>query len=531
MTDDIRIKQANNAQRIANENITKSLFGSDFSIVTPKTMLSVGGKLRDKLFEYPIIPGAMWVYQQLVSSREWVISGHPRTLPRAVEFIQKAQAINTNTGFVEYGFENVLKRMALDFIAVGRITLAVSGSKSNYHLEYLDPVRLSFDRSYNKNSGIKGVYSNPVKPNDTVWRYVEGVTFKAKDVVVSHSMPIGDSQFIAPFTYLLPVANLAWLIQQHDTAALDGRKIRDILLVGNASIENAIRDAINTQIALWSGANPEEVGIPVIQVNNLSGGPISNNVSRLGISEIPEAFNRTDFIFYYVNQIASVFGLALRHFWNDERTTNKALEVVQEQRQQQKGPAYFVRSMQRLINSSGFLDTFTHVGKVPKFGFIEEVDTNSLLERAEVMKSNSEALEKLVSVFGAYIDPEDYFAWMQSVGVFPYELKLSKTKRSVDAVNPDSFNTIGQDGVRVGSSEPLISTSPSSISNSSSNTVAGRLDSDFNPADNFKKELDYDEITMDSNGHIVDRRRKVFSIHDVIRPLIAKELELPDFNL
>lgn len=527
MIDDIRLKQAERARQLANENITKSLFNLDLPTAAPKIMLSVGGKLRDKLFEYPIVPGAMWVYQQLVSSREWVISGHPRTLPRAIEFIQKSQAINTSTGLVEYGFENILKRMALDFIAIGRITLAVAGSKSNYHLEYLDPVRLSFDRSYSRSPGAKGAYNNPVKPNDIVWRYVEDVTFKAKDVVVSHPMPVGDSLFVAPFTYLLPVANLAWLIQQHDTAALDGRKIRDILLVGNASIENAIRDAINTQIALWGGANPEEVGIPVIQVNNLSGGPISNNVSRLGISEIPEAFNRTDFIFYYVNQIASVFGLALRHFWNDERTTNKALEVVQEQRQQQKGPAYFVRSMQRLINGSGFLEPFTHVGKTPKFGFIEEVDTSSLLERSAVMKANSEALEKLVTIFGAYIEPEDYFAWMQSVGVFPYELKLSKAKRSVDAVNPDSFNTIGQDGVFIGSSDPLISTSPNQ---SASNT--GKLGKvEHGTEENFDKELDYDEVSMDSNGHIVDRRRKVFGIKDVIKPLIAKELELPDFNL
>ena len=517
-----REQQLENAQKWASANIAKSLLfaNGDYSAPTPKTMLTVGGKLRDDIFKYPIIPGAMLVYQQLVSSREWVVSGHPRAIGKLLDFFNRAQTVNTATGFVEYGFEALVKRLALDYITIGRISFAARNKQKNFVLEYLDPVSLSFERS--KAFG----YSSPVPENELVWRYVDNVRLSAKQVVVHHPLPVGSSGFLAPIAHILPVANLAWLLQQHDTASLDGRKIRDILVVGSPSLENAIRDAINVQIALYSGANPEEVGIPVIQVNNVSGGPIADQVTRLGISEIPEAFDRTDFTFYYVNQIAAVFGLALRHFWNDERTTNKALEVVQEQRQQQKGPASFIRTLQRLINNSGWLDHFDQ-GYTPRFGFIEEVDTSSLLERAEVMKRTSEALERFAKVFGAYIDPQDYFAWMQSLGVFPFELKLSGVVDEVEAMHSDLLNTIGTDAV-IGPSEPLVSKTPNLSVNS--NEDAEDEPKTTKPKRKFYEPM-YGEIVVNSNGEILDRRVKSFSIPDAIRPHILKELKnIPDFK-
>lgn len=379
------------------------------------------------------------------------------------------------------------------------------------YLEYLDPIKLKFGRSEKfgdkVTAGMNASYSNPVKPAEKVWEY-EGGWMRDEDVFIHHPIPIGAGRFTAPLLQLIPTAVLAWLIREHDSASLDGRKIRDVIFVGNLAMFDAVKDAITTTAALWAGANPEELGgIPVVEVNNPNGQPMENFFARLGISNIPESFDREEFIFRYVNEISSAIGLALRHFWNNEKTTNKALEVVQEQRQQQKGPAIFVRSEQRLINNSGMLKQF---GKEVRFGFQEETDASSMKERAEVLKLHAEAIEKIATVLGVAIKPESMVSFMQYLGALPNEIEL------FDLEQPFVMSTPGQevnaDGEVTDSSDP------------EPTTDAGQRNSD--PEDNFQKSyLDYDEVTMDSEGKILSRRRKVWQFHKVLEHEVAKRVK------
>jgi hypothetical protein len=359
-------------------------------------------------------------------------------------------------------------------------------------------------------AGVNATYSNPVKPHEKVWEY-EGKWIRDEDVHLHHPVPIGGSRFTAPILHIIPTAVLSWLIREHDTASLDGRKIRDIIFVGNLAMFDAIKDAINTTAALWAGASPEELGgIPVVEVNNPNGQPMENFFARLGISNIPDSFDREEFIFRYVNEISSALGLALRHFWNNEKTTNRALEVVQEQRQQQKGPAIFVRSEQRLINNSGMLKQF---GNSVRFSFQEETDTSSMKDKAEIMRLHAEAIEKIATLIGAQVKPESLVSFMQSLGMLPNEIEMFDFTQPLVAVTPGQ--EINSEGEVTDSSDPEVGTNPDQRNDS--------------PEDNFGKSskgyLDYDEVTMNGEGEILSRRRKVWHFHEVLEHEVAKTVE------
>lgn len=470
-------------------------------------MLALGANLRNEsIWQYPILPGALQVFQQLASSREWTVSGTPQAVPRVVEWLHNTQTMDIQTGYVYYGFETFLQRRSMDYNIVGMTAMTCEKNRSEKPaiLEYTDPTLLRFSRPRHR-LRIGGEV-RPVKPNERVWWYANSRRLRARDVAVHHPFPIGSQRFISPIVYLLPTAMLAWLVRESDLAAVDGRKMRDILLVANPQLESAIEEAITTQAALWSGANPEKVGIPIIPMNYSGSTPVRDLFARLGLSDIPESFNREEFIFYYVNEIASALGLALRHFWNNEKTTNRALEVVQEQRQQQKGPSSFIRSEQRLINNSGFLDQFTEGDKIVRFAFIEETDASSMKNRAEVMKLFAEALEKVASVFGGSVDLESYVAWMQSEGVLPNELSLI-------GINPELVRE-NEDNITNKPGEATV------VSDEQTTTLPGSHDTD-----STEKVLDYDEIRMDSEGKIIDRRKRIFSINKVVRETVRNDMQ------
>lgn len=477
--------------------------------VIPTTMLTSGREIRDvKIWKLPILPEALIVYQQLASSREWSISGSVKYAQRALEGLQRAITINPSNGYVHFGFEDFTKRRILDYLAVGRTTFTYNSNRNT--IEYLDPTRLTFQSNMKDSKQRYG----GVADNAPVWRYANERTLRFKEVIINHPFPIGTDYFIAPVVTVLPTAILAWLMREHDKAAIDGRKIRDILFVGSPQMQVALENAVNISAALYTGASTDDVGIPVVEVSNPSGGKIQDMIGRLGISEIPDSFNREEFIFQYVNEIAAALGLALRHFWNNERTTNRALEVVQEQRQQQKGPSSFIRTEQRLINESGILEQISDSKKKLRFAYIEEVDTASQKDKAEVLEKNAQALKTLYDIFGASIDPTEYLRWMQSMGVVPFDLKLSlpdKMPAAETTLTPEgNMNTEGE--TTVASDE----TDTSAPTNSS--------------ADNFRKTkqappIEDDEITIDMHGKIVDYRRKAFTVERVMTNLIKVEVE------
>lgn len=461
-------------------------------------MMKYARHLRDiQLWQFPIIGGAVLVYQQLSAGREWQITGKIKPSLRAVEFLNNTKVVTTS-GMTYTGLDEFEKRRSLDNVAVGRVAFAY---KKNWKaIEYLDPTVLT--------PGIvqNGTTSSPVKPNEMAWQYHDGRNFRANEIFMYHAIPLGAGDlFIAPLAFIVPTAMLAWLVREHDLAAVDGRKIRDVLVVGSEQLAESIKDAIQTSVALWAGEDASKVGVPVVTINNMSGIPVENHFARLGLANIPESFNRREFVFDYVNQIAGTLGISLRHFWNEESTTNRALEEIQEQRQLQKGPSFFVRTEERQINRSGVLNQF---GKV-HFSFIEEVDTASQKVNAEVLKLTAEALEKIAAVFGASLSLEGMLAWMQAIRVLPSDLELLATGAGDGAVineNPDEQPIPQEEGESI---TPETGESPQQTAKKSG-------------------VLDYDEVAVDSNGRVVNRRQKIFSVVKHLKGLIEQEESLEE---
>lgn len=443
-----------------------------------ESTLLAGRKLRDqRLWDFPILPAAVVTYIELASSREWAISGKPRAVARAVDLINNSRSVELATGRVDYGFESFLQRRALDHIALGR-TVFVKPTKQRMYLEYLDAsyLRMEYDNA-----------------NRLVMVYEDGRVFDLDELVFHHAVPVGTSNFIAPLQTLAPIAMLAWLVREHDTAKLDGRKLRDIIFVANADMIESVEQAIQQMAALWSGADPSQVGgVPLVEINNPSGTPLANYVYRLGLSEIPESFDRKQFTDEYVNQIAGTLGLALRHFWNNEKTTNRALEEVQEARQQQKGPAMFVRTEQRLYNNRGIFDDVLPNGSV-RFAFIEETDTNSQLTHARVLYNTVLAMEKIQKVFGASIDLEAYLAWMQSIHMLPNDLRLVTGNPQSDLHTSDL--SLYQEDAEIQATTDLRP------------PITG---------------LKYDEVMLDRDGRVLERRLKTFKAVDLVKPHVVQ---------
>lgn len=443
-----------------------------------RQMLQFGREIRDVyLWQYPLLPGAVYTYQQMASGREWKVSGkNERGVAAAVEWLNSAQSIN-HDGVIDYGMEQFIRRRVLDYLCVGRTSFYWEQGKP---LRYLDPVFLSYDLDNRK---WQNSFTNEEYP--------------VENLVINHPIPMGNSgYFLSPISFIIPTAMLAWLIREHDNAAANGRKIRDIIIVRGSELATQIANAVQTSVALWSGADPSKNDIPVVFTETLDNVPVKDMITRLGIANIPENFNREGFQFEYVNEIGATTGLAIRHFWNSEKATNRALEEVQEARQSQKGPSAFVRSEQRLINQSGCLEQF---GRNVRFGFIEEVDSQSQESRAKVIKLYSEALEKFALVFNGKVNGNAFLAWLQSEDLLPADLDLVELGTMIQSGAlpiPDK-----------GGSQQNSDNKPTPLSKS------------------IDDELDRDEISMDMNGKIVERRPKVIHIEHIIKKALLKDAD------
>jgi hypothetical protein len=466
--------------------------------VTINNVLETGRQIRDQqLWQFNILPEAVLLFQQLSSSREWAVSGRPRQAARTVEWLNSARSVDPQNGQTFYGFQQYLQRRALDAVVVGRT--AFYCPLGDGYLEYLDPTALRFVRdklSY-------GAKIESPSPREFVWQYFNHRALRAGEVFLDHMLPIGTSYFLPPIVSVLKIARLAWLLTEHDSAKLDGRKIREIFIVSNEALGSGIEDAILKQAAIWAGADASQLGIPVVSINNPSGTSVANLIHTMGISNLPENFDRQGFIDAYVNQIAAALGMALRQFWNNEKTTNRALEEVQEQRQQQKGPNLFVKTEEKLINNSGILDRFGTGRYRVRFGFIEETDLTSRIANADVLKKTAEALATVNAVFKQTISLESYLAWMQNLNILPYELELNAvdTSNSPHIVPEASTETTPDETRETGS--PALSS--------------------FDNLEKMIRELEDGNVVLNQHGEVLDRRRKHFSVLHILTQIETLE--------
>lgn len=510
------------------EEYGKSVIGGSFrGHVSPNAMNVLGKDIRDvQIWKYPILPGAVEVFQQMSSGREWQIIGKAKQALKAVEWLNNAKAVDPYNGLPQIGFENFLRLRSLDFISVGRTSFALKKVRGSQipELRYLDPTELTFARTSPGSGSAAAMTMNTtseVRPRDKVWWHFQD-NYRFDEVIVSHAVPIGTrGLYISPIAYILPTAMLAWLIREHDTASTDGRRIRDIIIVGNPELSANIEQAILTSLALYSGDTSTQLGIPLVEMNNMSGTAIEDQIYMMGLSKIPEQFDRENFEFAYVNEIAAALGLSLRHFWNNERTTNRALEEIQEQRQAQKGPSTFVRTEQRLINSCGALDIISGGKKNLTFSFIEESDTGSALKNAQVLQLTTTALASVASVFQANLSLEALLSWMQSIRVLPNDLELI-TPMGQDEEGDQIQGSDGQQMADPSQGQQIAGENgtppPKSPSNSGSTPVQP------SPARPKKNAIpDYDEVSVDQDGNIRERRHKIFSTRKMLKSIIEGE--------
>ncbi len=442
--------------------------------------LDYSRQLRDEdLWEYPILPGAILTYQSMAANREWKLTGPERVVTTAYDWLTEAVTL-CDSGVVEYGFNQFLSRRALDYLAVGR-TLFLS--QEGQPLRYLDPTQVQYQKETKK------------------WiNYTTREEYNRDDVIVDHALPLGNTgAFVAPIKPCIPLAILAWLIDEHDRASADGRKIRDIFIVSNDELAKQIADSVQDSLKMWTQPTPEALKVNVVYANKDS---VKDVVTRLGLANIPETLNRHDFDFRYVNTIAAALGISVRHFWQDERGTNRALEEVQEQRQQTKGPSAFVRREQRSINQPNAIKRFS---KNVKFAFIEEVDSQSQESKGKVLESFANGLEKFANVFGGTINGENFLAWLQSENILPADLELITDMGSIqqsDGVDsqPES-SAQSESGVK-----PTKTTKPTKKQEEKAQGIP-----------------DYDEISIDSNGRLIDKRRKIFSVEKLVATRLSRE--------
>lgn len=470
--------------------LTPVIRAPGFSRLSVYSILSYGQAIRDQyVWEFPILPGAVYTYQQMASGRELKISGFAKGVTRTIEWLQAAET-RSYDGVIYKGFEDFLRRRVLDYLCVGRTIMA---APEDGPLEYLDPTRLSFNL------------------HDRTWvDMLYNRTFAEKDVIVNHPIPVGSTgAFMSPLAFIMPTAMLAWLIREHDKASTDGRKLRDIIVVQGAELAAQIGSSIEQMIERYSGADVSKNQVPIVWTEGVGDGSgklaTEDLMARIGISEIPAGFDRSEFQFEYVNEIAAALGISLRHFWNSEKATNRALEEVQEARQAQKGPSSFVRNEQRLLNQNNVLKRF---GSNIRMAFIEEVDVQSRKANAEVLKLYAESAGMINLLAPGMINLEALFGWLQGDDILPSDIEILNANWKQEMVNPDSLNTPGQDEnviQRSGSPQPGIANIEKSYDD---------------PLD----ELGYGEVSMNLDGKILERRNKLVTVEKLIARQLQKDI-------
>lgn len=422
-----------------------------------KSNLRYGKALRDEwLHEYSILPSAVNIHNQIAASREWSVIGRKVPAARAVFRMNSASFKDAN-GIVHKGWEAFFSRLVNDWTVVGR-SMFYSYPMENG--QWSPPEYVDVTQCWPVIKGDKVLW-NYKDPHTTRYREIpqEFIFFTDNKRFGATGMIFGSVQDAIPY------ANLDWFLREHDTMQLDGRKIRDIILVKNG-MADSLRTAILQSMAIAAGEDPSKHGIPIAELEDLSGDkPISDYFTFIGIANIPRDFKREDFEARYAREIAAALGLAIGQFWYDPRGTNRALEQVQQERSTLKGPAHCVRSHSRTINQSEIN------GRTPAQKAImtmeEETDNSSLKLKAEALKLYSEALEKVKAILGVdpnsgteYFRPEQWLTFFQQTGLMPpnatladivvlEEVTLKRNEEPHGNSNPETSNHLDKGMVRM----------------------------------------------------------------------------------
>lgn len=440
-------------------------------------MLTVGREIRDYQWtQYPILAQAINIFLQKASGREARVSGKIRPVQRAIEYLNSAVTFSSN-GITEYGLEQFIRRRALDYLCIGRTAYYWDEEM----LRYIDPTEISYDQE------------------KRVWRnHATYEEYKPERIVINHPLPIGSGGlFASPIASVIPSAMLHWLVQQHDMASIDGRKMREGIVVRTEALADQIIEALPQIAQQWSEPDPTSNNVYIFYVDDDGNTAVGDMFARLGLSNIPDGFDRYEQTLKYVNEIGGATGQAIKEFWTDSKvSSNRSIEDVEQQRQTVKGPAAFVKTEERLYNQDRMMRQFH---SRTRMAFYEEVDATTRKTNAEVIKSLSEAVERLIGSVG--LKREAVIAWLQSRGELPGDIDIvdenfviKPLEQSADTIDPEKKETTRQ------------------VSPESTPTSHKSIDPD----------IDYDEIVMSLNGDILEKRIRLVSFEKIIEQEIAE---------
>lgn len=377
-----------------------------------RSCLEFGRNLRDKwLHTYPILPGAVITFTDIATSREWMVTGRMVTASRAVWRLNNSFMYDS-MGLKHKGFEQLFSRMCVDWLTIGRAMFhsfpLTENERDWSELEYVDP-------------GF--MYPTRSKEN-TYWQYRPRdsrptINYPQEEIFFMDNIKIGSTGgIVGRLSYLLPIANLAWLTMEHDTLKLDGRKIRDIFIVRSQEMVDAIETGLLQFMALASGEDPSKNRLPVVALEGTNDDTkLSDYITRLGISEVPQDFSREELMKTFVRQVSLTLGISLAHIWQDEASANRALENVQQERSTLKGPAYYVRSFCRLVNNSAMMGTTP--GNRAVLTFDEETDNSSRDLAAKALKAYTEAAINVNILAPDMVAPIDWLGYFHKMALIP----------------------------------------------------------------------------------------------------------------
>ena len=501
---------------------------------------TISRQLRDEwLFEFPILPAAVQTYIQVAVSREWTITGSPRRAAKAVETLNDARFMDSN-GEVHFGWEAFQTRRVLDWITTGRNAFLYP--KSSY-LQYVDPLDILYVNNIPDPRDRVLTTRNDRYKTRKIFKYLER-DWNQEELFLNYAFPVGANGINpSPLLSVLPTARMAFLVREHDMARADGRKLRDIFIVADNSMREAFAEAIKQSVLLWNGASPEKIGVGIVSAGADAimdvGVNVNNMFARLGLADIPENFNRTEFWLDYAQEVAAALDLPLRSFWNDPRGSNRSLEKVTQERARRQGPAYYILTEQRLLNNSGIL------GDRVRFQFIEEVDTSLLKDNAEIAFVYAQAIEKLKAALPE-LSGKAVMSWMQHMGILPRDEDLVKeiatlTEDKVqaeDMIDGDMEQLLEEQGKENLESElevkkkqqealqpqvqpgaPGGNKPPAQQQQQKKKQATQKALSFFQRyfSSNFKVKSivpDYGEVVLDSSGNVIEHRNRVFQIGD-----------------
>lgn len=430
----------------------------------------------DYIWGYPLIGGAIGVYTEMVTSREWTLTGRPRLVGAAYEFLNNSKSIMPD-GLEDYGIDQLIQRRVIDSLIIGRrMLLHRSPGDLSVPIEYVDPTMAAWSEV------------------DKAWVYEDPTTgleaeFTQQQIHHRDAKAIGGSgQWMPPIYPVLRTAEQAYILRELDISKTDGTQIRDIFITSSSQLVNNLEKGLKSLSERYMGEKTDSnFGVVGVDMNGMDHQiDASKLIHRIGISEIPEGFDRTQFMWNYANEIANNLGLVLRTFWNVDVGTNRALEEINEQRQVRKGPSKYIAEEQRIIDS-----IIKKAGNV-HFAFHEEMDLATRKTDAEVMKLMTDALVVLTDedVLNSELSLV-MFGYFQRMGLLPADVDFKEVMKGEKTENAILDNTSER--------TPYI--------------------------ENAFSVPDYDEVVINSSGEVIDRRRKVFGIYEEIEKQLSQDAE------